>query len=182
MSIEFLVKLAPGTVNLEGTGGGRPELTSEELGCYLIGATDQEWWLAMTLYVGEDYSGKLARYLYDLTNKWNLPLKNHDEMNLPVYNKMGYLAVAEYMDTGICPLCRGEKVVNAKECPACHGTGAVRRSDADKARYCHIQPKRWVLFEPVLDRMLLKLGAMDAANKSKIFKAMSDDQKDIEID
>jgi hypothetical protein len=182
MSVEILVRLQPSSVNLEGVGGGRPELTANELSCYLVGANDAEWWLAMTLYAGEDYTGKLARYLYNMAMTWGKDIKRKpSEVQMPVTSKMAYLAVIEFMDSGTCPICRGGQAAQIKGCSVCHGTGTIRRSDADKARYCHLVPERWKTWEPLFDRMMIRLGSMDSANKRRIYNTMLEDEKDIEI-
>jgi hypothetical protein len=171
MTLEVLTNLIPRSVSLEYTGSEPPDLTAEEWSCILLGCSDHEWNLAMLIYCGDAARTRsLADYLLTLP----LPLKNKKVSvnslkrgQQEVIRRLSSLAVEEYAENPICKTCNGQKKLLTITCGACDGTGLKRWTDKDRAIQANIPQGKYKLYEPIYQRFLIKLGAMDTANRMR---------------
>ena len=178
MSLEVLTNMLPHSVSLEYSGSSVPELTSAEWAAILIGATDHEYNLAMLIYCSDTSKApSLARYLLTLPipfkNK-KVPVQTLPSGQRDVIRAISHLSVSDYAENSLCMICKGEKVVYTVTCPACNGAGYKQSSDYDRESYVGIKRGQWREYEPVYQRFLIKLGAMDTANKIRYRQFVDD--------
>ena len=169
MSIEALTNILPHSVDLEYSGTSIAELTQSEWAAILAGCTDQEWNLAMLMYCGEDCKAPLlARFLLTLPipfkNK-KVPIERLTSAQNKVIRQLSRLCVSEYAENSLCMVCRGEKQVYTQTCPACHGSGYRNLTDCDREQLSGMKRGTWRDYEPVYQRYMVKLSAMDTSNK-----------------
>ena len=149
MTIEILCRTNAGTINLDSTGGGRPELTASEVAGILHGESEGVYLTGMCYITGQVSEAKLSGFLYDEIKSGVIRVrkKREVERDKPIFARMCQLSVREAIGGNICPICRGTKHdENMKNCVTCNGTGHLNPTDNWRSEYCFADD--WSYWKP----------------------------------
>lgn len=145
MDAEILTMIEPKSVRLDGAGGGKSEITKDDVNAACAGCN--EIGLNMLLAkVSEDRAVQSTAF-YSLYNQaithaikrqWKFK-RGSDRIRSLVQ-----LAVFEHTRTPRCPLCHGTKFNrNVQPCKRCDGTGIYKIKDSQRARALGVEQSTW---------------------------------------
>lgn len=145
---EILVKLNPGSINLEGrVSGGRPELTTADISAALAGANKA----GLDLLIGQICGVSEYKVIYGLflpeAIKVATRLKWRTDSGTQVRTRrLLDIVLSESLLSRRCPSCHGTKysIINPSQyCESCNGTGLFNNFDYLKAQYLEISDRAW---------------------------------------
>lgn len=131
---------------MDGAGGGKPTLTSDDINAACAGADDMGLQMLLARVCGDRQAQNKAFYrLYSnvidlsIANKWKIRQKGEEKIRGLVQ-----LIIFELTNNPRCPKCKGVKYNRAlKPCKPCEGTGFYRIRDSHRAKALKINQSTW---------------------------------------
>ena len=145
--MQLLVRLNPNHINMEGAGGGIPELTTSDINAALAGANKA----GLELLIGQVCGAADFKTLYETFLPETLRCANRLKWSLvgsgaARVHKLLQIVLFEAISARKCPSCRGTKrsLLNpVDKCPTCYGSGVWFGYDRAKAKYLGISDQAW---------------------------------------
>ncbi len=146
MKAELLKLLNPKTSRLDGAGGGRPTLTSDDINAACAGANELGLQMLLARVCDDRQAQNKAFYrLYSdivdlsIVNKWKIRERGEEKIRGLVQ-----LIIFELTSTPRCPKCKGTKYNRAlKQCKPCEGTGFYKIRNSHRAKALKINQSTW---------------------------------------
>lgn len=130
-----------------GALGGGASIRCDDL-MHALGLVKAPEWkilLVRMKYLGEDERRSLVELMVvnelvkiAVERKWPRGLEGEQP-----FTKLAKLAIAEYLLSEQCPVCRGQKQIGPTPCQACDATGMPIISDDYRGRVAGFHPIRW---------------------------------------
>lgn len=146
MNPEILKLLNPKSVRLDGTCGGIPTITTEDINCACAGAGQLGLDLLLAKVCGDRSAQHQAFYgLYQaviqlaVDNKWKIRRNGEEKIRA-----LTQLIIFELTALPRCPICHGtQHDKQLKLCRTCRGTGFYRITESQRAKALGIAPSTW---------------------------------------
>lgn len=174
---EALNLLNPRALDMRNPGGGRPELTAQDVAAALAGLKHEPYYLGMLVYA-ED-----AKSFYSLfglvAGLKQIPKKPQALKGAVPVRGVLLLCLDELWGDNKCGTCNGAGVnQDQQECPVCKGRGWKAYTDLSRARQAGIPWQYWPKYKGFYERLYIQLTDWNAQVWSHLKRKLSDEQLD----
>lgn len=172
---EALNLLNPRALDMRNPGGGRPELTAQDIAAALSGLKKAPYYLGMLVYAFDEGA---FNYLYvQVAGMKQIPKKPQGLTGYQPVKQILLLCLDELWGDNKCGTCKGAGVNNEQqECQICRGRKYKVFTELSRSRQASIPWQYWPKYQGFYQRLYIQLTDWDCQIRSHLRTRLEDEQ------